>query len=297
MTLLTAGLVNSPALAVHRAIMVGPNYAGGQTFDDTIAADRMTAMKNQFALWGNWNAANIGVLTGAVTQAQVTNAIAGAGVGANDVFVFVYHGHGDYSTSPAANVVGDPPEEQYFLPGGGGQLMDDDTLRTALNGLPATAVKLVINISCYGGGFQNDLATLQRHAFMAGGGELQTIPENLNMGMVDFNGQPFFAKLYANANPANLAAVDTNMDNKISIGEYYNASAVAGSVFAHRWQEDYDLEVQSDFQSVYSEYSSLEGFEDLFIIPEPQAFVLFAIGAIALFARRGRFAKVSTAEA
>src|SRR5262245_45122869 len=97
------GVCGSAASAqTFRAVMVGPNYPPppANRGDARSAADRVTAMSARFALWGNWNANNITVINGGVTPNQVTNAIGNAGVGANDVFVLFYHGHGTYAGAP-----------------------------------------------------------------------------------------------------------------------------------------------------------------------------------------------------
>ncbi|MEQ8958076.1 MAG: C13 family peptidase [Coleofasciculus sp. C2-GNP5-27] len=191
---------NVSAATIWRSLMVGPHYPGGASFDDTIAGTRMTNLSNQFALWSNWEPENMNVLTGAVTSEGITQAIMNAGVDDNDFFTFVYHGHGSSN-------------ECYSLPG---ERMFADELHSALAGLPATSTKLVVNLSCYGGSFWNELSTLNNIAFFSGAGATEVLPEPPR----------FYTNLFNNANPNNIEFIDWNSDNRISISEYYTASQV-----------------------------------------------------------------------
>lgn len=224
------GIVATPAFAANKAVIIGPTYPGGLPFDDTIAQTRANQIAASIKKWGNWDAGNVGSLTGGVTCAQITGAItaAAAGMVADDIFLLIYHGHGSYDSDletvgPALDTCDESiwPSAHCF----------DDAVTTALGTLPATVRKFVVLASCYSGGFWNgtdppgDLENLTKIGLLAAVSECECLTEP----------STFVDNLLARTDPAGWPGKGT-----VTFQEFIDAvmAGAAGSAFnSNRWAD------------------------------------------------------------
>jgi hypothetical protein len=230
------GIVAAPAFAANKAVIIGPTYPGGDSFDDTIAQTRANQIAASVKKWGNWDAGDVSALTGGVTCAQITGAITGAAAGmqADDIFLLIYHGHGSYANDfetvgPALDTCDESiwPSAHCF----------DDAVTTALGTLPATVRKFVVLASCYSGGFWNgtdppgDFENLTKIGLLAAVSECECLPEAPGGG-----GSPFVNNLLARTDPAGWPGKGT-----VTFQEFIDAvmAGAAGSAFnSNRWQDE-----------------------------------------------------------
>jgi hypothetical protein len=267
----------------YYAVLVGPHYPGGATFDDTIAGTRMTDLATELGEWDNWDPANITTLTGAVTKADITNALSEKSTEVNDgdFFLFVYHGHGDYGNGNGGESSLSAVDEDFSLPGGAE--FTDDELGAAIGGFSNDATKLAIALSCFGGGMwgggDGDMPTTANTAFFAGSGELQTLSEP----------PAFYTNLFNAIQPENSGT--------ITIEDLYNVCNAAGGSSMDNWDID-----EIPYPGVPPEYASVifgdpevlattlltpvDGSSAPPAVPEPATLTLVALGALGLVVTR-----------
>lgn len=284
----------------YGAVFLGANYPGGPAFDDNLAASSGD-LAATFATWPNWTrgvGGNIVELPGATAAAGYLAAMnrfqpGGANaLGAGDVFVAFYFGHGSRGGAsnerrPAIN------NNDEFLSFPNGSSVTDDQMTTAMNAFAPGVKKMFINVSCMSGGFLNgndrtgegDLETVAGTTLMFSSAENQlTFPA----GLAPRPEQPLILRnlIQNGRRPARDA-------DGLSVIDWYTPSAVAGSGSGDRFGTDDPGDGGSDsifspgsgdFESGLAGDSSM--FSTLLFVPEPASLGLLMFGALFLRARR-----------
>ena len=293
--LLTPGIAS--AVPIYHALLVGPEYPGGQAFDDTIAATRMKKMAQEIGEWNNWKPANITTLTGVLGANSWVDALFAKQqvVDDDDFFLLIYHGHGDSDwrrsletpalpkfgndgekTPPNGIAVNKEDESFNFRNDATAEFhLTDEALGKAMRDFNKNATKLVIAISCFGGGMwgggDGDMETASRIAFYGAVKEDQVCAE-----------PPDF---YDNL----LKAIEKENTKTISIADWYNMSKTSGSVTGNHW---FIGDIPGGISLSYE--STIAGSDDVsfgfpVFVPEPSTLSLLGlITPILLFSARRR---------
>jgi hypothetical protein len=301
---MVTGFVLAPtgaqAVPSYHALLVGPHYPGGNAFDDTIAGTRMNQFATEMGQWGNWNPANITTLTGVLAANSFLDALTAKQqvVDKDDVFVLIYHGHGDSDwfrtqvLNPPAPKFGNdgeiiPPngiaanvqdEALTFRSDATAQFqMTDDALGAAMRGFSATATKLVITISCFGGGMwgggDGDMGpTDNRIAFIGGVRENHFCPEP----------PPIYQKLFA--------TVENGNSGTISIQDLYTSVASTGAVTGDHWfVGDIPAGVSTSFESMLAGTYDVDFMMPIFFdVSEAPGMAMLGLGLAGLGAATRR---------
>lgn len=203
-----------------------------------------TDLRDVMLTWGNWTAANIDLMASNATAGDINANLASTVLGANDVYLFFYSGHGSWTNLPPPidnnEVVPKPPCavdscDEMLAPFGGSEKWDDDIANAFLN-FPASAIKIVVLDCCFSGGFWGgcDEGDLEKVSNISLGA---SVPEDWYSPASSAWARALIAG--ATKAPNGSAPADLNGDGAITLAEWFSyaqSQVPTGEVYTNRKQ-------------------------------------------------------------